>query len=40
VLTERMIDDRVEDAINAHAKKTIWEIDQQATSYKQISSTL
>ncbi|XP_067947688.1 ATPase family AAA domain-containing protein 3-A-like [Watersipora subatra] len=39
VLTEKMIDERVEDAISGHAKKAIWETDQKASSYKSTGST-
>ena len=39
ILTEKMIDERVADAIKGHAKKSVWETDQQAVSYKATAGT-
>lgn len=40
ILTEKMIDDRVSDAVKGHAKKAIWETDQKAVSYKAPAAAL
>lgn len=40
MLTEKMIDERVADAITGHAKKVVWESDQLLVSYKSATAAI